>query len=335
MSSRLLQSVAVVLAVRLMLMAEVAHGDTPQNPSDVVSGVWTLILLPDTQIYSEQYPGLFALQTRWIAKNRDKYGIRYVFHLGDITNGNTVTEWRHAQEAMSELDGTVPYVVVTGNHDYSDFSLRATSGTLLNQYFPLSTFKPWPTFGGTMNRDDACNTYHLFSAGGIDWIVIALEWDPHDDALQWADEVLAKYPQRKAILVTHAYLYADKTRCDPENKKKGSREWTPHTGEDSPFRNDGEDLWQKFVRKNDFAFVFSGHVTGAECGFLSSKNDRGKTTHQMYVDYQMRKLGGEGYLRMIEFLPDGKTVHVKSYSPLYDKYLQDAANQFSFDLEDK
>jgi hypothetical protein len=52
----------------------------------------------------------------------------------------------------------------------------------------------------------------------------------------------------------------------------------------------------------------------------------------MLVNYQMRQLGGEGYLRLIEFLPDGKTVHVKSYSPLYDSYLQDAGNQFNFEL---
>ena len=42
--------------------------------------------------------------------------------------------------------------------------------------------------------------------------------------------------------------------------------------------------------------------------------------------------GNDSYLRILEFLPDGKTVHVKSYSPLYDSYLQDEGNQFSFEL---
>ncbi len=71
--------------------------------------------------------------------------------------------------------------------------------------------------------------------------------------------------------------------------------------------------------------TLNGHVCHTGLGFLSSKNDHGHMTHQMLVDYQQRQLGGEGYLRILEFLPDGKTVHVKSYSPLYDKYLQDAA----------
>jgi hypothetical protein len=323
----------IFAAILLLQFASApAHAGGPQNTFDPPPGSWTLVLLPDTQIYAEQYPGLFTLQTHWIAKNRDRYNIQYVFQLGDVTNNNTPVEWRRARKAMNELDGAVPYAIVPGNHDYSQFTLEATSGSRLNEYFPLSQFQKWPSFGGALNGDMR-NTYHLFTAGGIEWIVLALEWDPSDRVVQWANEVLAKYATRRAILVTHAYLYDDGTRYASANRKKGAPRWTPHTGEDSPKNNDGEDLWRKLVRKNTFAFVFSGHVAAKECGFLSSKNDRGKLTHQMYVDYQMRKLGGEGYLRLLEFLPDGKTVRVQSYSPLYDNYLQDAANQFSFELE--
>ena len=53
----------------------------------------------------------------------------------------------------------------------------------------------------------------------------------------------------------------------------------------------------------------------------------------MLVNYQMRNLIGEGYLHILEFLPDGKTVQVKSYSPFYDSYLSDRGNQFSFELD--
>ena len=54
-----------------------------------------------------------------------------------------------------------------------------------------------------------------------------------------------------------------------------------------------------------------------------------RLVHEMWANYQNQvKVGGEGYLRIIEFLPDGKMVHVQSYSPLLDIYLQDAGNQF-------
>ena len=328
-----LRRVALLLALLAMLTAASARGETAQKPPEFVPGSWTLIVLPDTQFYSESYPGLFTLQTHWIVKNKDKYNIRYVFQLGDITNDSRGWEWERARDAMSELDGKVPYALVPGNHDYRARKPR-TRETRLNEYFPLSKFKGWPTFGGAMNGD-MCNTYHLYSAGGTDWIVLALEYAPRNATVRWANDVLAKYPQRKAILITHVYLYNDSTRYDYAKKGK-SQSWSPHergaynAGDDV---NDGEELWQKLVRKNDFALTFNGHVLGSGLGFLSSKNDRGKTMHQMLVNYQTRKLGGEAYLRILEFLPDGRTVHVKSYSPLYDKYLDDAGNHFSFELD--
>jgi hypothetical protein len=318
-----------VLAVLLALLTAIgAQAQTALQSTEFTPGSWTLILLPDTQMYSEQFPGLFMLQTRWIARNKDKYNIRYVLQLGDVTNSNTQREWERARDAIGELDGYVPYALASGNHDYGTQSARDTR---LNEYFPLLKFKGWPSFGGAMN-DDMCNTYHLFTAGGIDWIIIALEWAPRNETVQWANEVLAKYPQRKAILVTHAYLYHDGTRYDFTAKKE-SQGASPHSYFPNALVNDGEELWQKLVRRNNFAFTFNGHVSGQGVGFLSSKNDHGKTTHQMVVNYQMRKLGGEGYLRILEFLPDGKTVHATSYSPLYDRYLSEPGQQFSFELD--
>jgi hypothetical protein len=47
----------------------------------------------------------------------------------------------------------------------------------------------------------------------------------------------------------------------------------------------------------------------------------------------MRELGGEGYMRLLEFRPDGKTVRVKAYSPLYDKYIQASDHSFTITLD--
>jgi hypothetical protein len=318
----------------LWLLTSAVYGQTLSKTPEFVPGSWTMVLLPDTQIYSDQFPGLFVLQTHWIVKNKDKFNIRYVLTLGDITDKNTDREWQHAQEALVEFDGKVPYVLVTGNHDYTPHGNSASGKSGLNKYFPAAKYKDWPTFGGVMKNGDMANSYHLFTAGGIDWIILALEWAPRNQTVQWANEVLAKYPQRRAILATHAYLYDDSTRYDFA-AKKDSQTWNPHTYASSEPVTDGEELWQKLVRNNNFAFTFNGHVCHIpNCtGFLSSKNDHGKTTHQMLVDYQARQLGGESYLRILEFLPNGKTVHVKSYSPLHDKYLEDAANQFSFEMD--
>ena len=317
----------VTVVLLLLVSAGAFAGETLPKPPDFVPGSWTLVLLPDTQFYSQQYPGLFTLQTHWIAENKDKYNIRYVLHLGDITDESTTTEWERARQAMHELDGNVPYALVPGNHDYRAHPL-AERRTLLNEYFPLAMFADWPSFGGALHND-TCNTYHLFSAGGVDWIILALEWAPCNETVQWANEVLAKYPEREAMLLTHAYLYGDATRYDYATK--GEQGASPHrNGQEDA--NDGEELWRKLVRKNDFALVFCGHTAARGTGLLASENDHGQTTQQMVVDYQSRQLGGEGYLRILEFLPDGKTVQVKSYSPLYDAYLSDPDNQFRFEI---
>ena len=324
----LLRSAAFSLAASLFL-SPLAVGQVQEKSTapEFVPGSWTMVLLPDTQVYSLDYPGLFTMQTRWIAENKDKLNIRYVLHLGDITDGSRPFEWERAREAMNELDGHVPYALVPGNHDYHALADRRTR---LNEYFPVAKFKKWPTFGGAMN-DDMCNSYHLFSAGGVDWIVLALEWAPRDEAVAWANDILAKYPDRKAILLTHAYLYSDGTRYNFAAKPK-EQEASPHGYPCNTSANDGEELWNKLVRKNNVPLVVCGHI-GNGRGFLTSGNDRGKMTQQMLVDYQSWDVGGGGFLRILEFQPDGKTVQAKSYSPLYDKYLPDPGSCFKFELD--
>jgi hypothetical protein len=327
-----------------------AYAKTP----DFVPGSWSLVLLPDIQYYTETYPGLLTMQTHWIAKNKDKFNIQYVLTLGDLTQNNSDAEWQRVKESFDELDGRVPYTLALGNHDYTPEHNPILGKNRLNEMFPVSKFKRWPTFGGTLKPDDMRNTYHLFSAGGADWIVFALEWLPSDDAVRWANDLLAKQPRRKAILTTHAYLLPNGKRWDtavkiqpkqqsqgPQKPPKSEAELQKEVLAQTPLQipglieafhlNDGELLWQKLVKKNNFVFVINGHVL--ETALLSSRNDAGRTTHQMLVDYQGRKFGGEGYLRIIEFLPDGKTARVKSYSPLYDRYLDDAANQYDVDIQ--
>ncbi len=328
---RLLRRVIVGVVLFSLFAAGAAGAEKLPPPPPFVPGSWTMVLLPDTQMYAQDYPGLFTMQTHWIVKNRDRYNIRYVVTLGDITNLDTDVQWQHARDAITELDGHVPYVLVAGNHDYTPHGDVVHGRSGLNKFFSPAQFRDWPSFGGAMKPNDITNSYHLFRAGGIDWIILALEWSPRNATIAWANEVLAKYPERKAILVTHAYLYDDGTRYDWAKKGK-SQDWNPHDYAPKAAANDGEELWQKLVRQHNFALTLNGHVCHTGLGFLSSKNDHGKTTHQMLVDYQERPLGGEGYLRILEFRPD-KTVQVKSYSPFYDKYLRDAGNQFTFKLD--
>lgn len=332
---RLARNYALILLLVFCVCASIAPaaGADPE-PLPFIDGSWTLVLLPDTQIYAMKHPDIFASQTRWIAENYEKRNIAFVLHEGDITNNNNPTQWGNARWAMSLLDGVVPYALAPGNHDCGPNGSASTRDTLLSVFFPVALYEDLPTFGGVFEKGKLDNSYHLFTAGGRDWLVLALEWGPRDEVVEWANQILEKYPRRTAMFVTHAYLYFDETRYD--HTTRADQSWNPHgyaTAKLSGGVNDGEELWQKLVsRHRNVAFVFNGHVIGDGAGRLTSTGVHGNIVHQLLANYQMRQQGGEGYLRLLEFLPDGNTVQVKTYSPHLDEYLTDDQQQFVLEL---
>ena len=302
-----------------------------------VSNSWTLVVLPDTQYYScgvdcASEPELFKDQMRWIIANRDRYNIKYVVQLGDIVDSPMdTTQWTNARAALTMLDGVVPYAFVPGNHDYGSTGVASDRTTLLNNYFPVAEYSSWPTFGGTMTANSMEDSYHLFSAGGVDWLILALEWGPRSNAVAWANQIVSAYPNRKVILITHAYTYSDNTRYNWA-AKGASQSWNPHsygTANDPGGTHDGEELWTKLVSLYpNFVMVLNGHVLNSGLGRLESTNNFGNVVHQMLVNYQMQALGGGASLRLVEFLPDGKTEQVTAYSPYYGTWMTDSGNQF-------
>ena len=123
-------------------------GDGSPQLSDPNS--FTLVALPDTQIYAQSYPQHFHAQTEWIAENRDRLNIKFVLHLGDITKRNTPEQWENAKAAMSRLDSRVPYALAPGNHDYGPGGNASDRTTLMNDSFPVKDFAAQPTLGGVM-----------------------------------------------------------------------------------------------------------------------------------------------------------------------------------------
>ena len=295
-------------------------------------GSFTLAILPDTQYYSLQYPGLYTIQTQWVASHVSDFDIRYVIHLGDIVNNNTDVEWERAVASMALLDGVVPYALVPGNHDYGPNGSASTRETLMNDYFDFAQTASLDTFGGAYEDGHLDNTYHLFSAGDRDFIIIALEWGPRDEVIDWANQVMEQYPDRDGIFVTHAYLNNTSLRYDYTDTAH-PQDFNPHQYATPGGVNDGEELWQKLVRHHNFIMTLNGHVLGSGVGSLASTTDTGTTCHQMLSNYQMRDLGGEAYMRLLEFLPDGHTLRVLTYSPLYDTYMNMPEQTFTLHLD--
>jgi len=302
--------------------------DATANPPPLpfVAGSETLVVLPDTEGYAGRRPQIFNAMLQWVADERERRAIRSLLHVGDVTNSNTPGEWANARAAFDLIEGKVPYVLAAGNHDYDGQPDRRT---LMNDVFKVEDLRKWPSFGGVFEEGRLENHFQLLEIHGRPWIVLSLEMGPRKGVIAWADKVLADHPDRLAIILTHAYLFYDNQRFD---HRRGPQRATPHNffGEGA----DGEMLWESLVARHpNVMLVICGHVANAYLGYRKDEGVHGNVVHQMMVDYEKMR-GGMGFLRLLEFLPDRKTVQVRTYSPVTKgtNPINPALEEFQFEL---
>jgi hypothetical protein len=165
---------------------------------------FTIIVLPDTQYYSKSYPWIFENQTKWIVANKESMNIVFVSHLGDLVDHyQNIEEWDSANSSMSKLIGALPFGVLPGNHDGAE-----TDGDLTNynNYFGFQRFNNESWYGGAYNNINT-NNYQLFSAGGKDYLIFHIQFNPLDEILSWANDVIDQHPNRRIIITTHDYFH--------------------------------------------------------------------------------------------------------------------------------
>jgi 3',5'-cyclic AMP phosphodiesterase CpdA len=299
----------------------------------IAPGSFTIVALPDSQHYHKNDPSGYLAQTEWVVRNQKARNIAAVVHLGDITNNNLHDQWKLAAQAHQKLEGKVPCFMSLGNHDYGEKGGGPTRTTFFNEYFPLAKHGKAPTFGGVYDREPEKmeNSYHLLTAGGRDLIVLCLEYGPRKDVVRWANSVMEKHAKRSGILVTHAYMYNDDTRYNWA-KRGAKQSWNPHasgfstsSGDDV---TDGEELWQQLVSKHNFFLTLNGHVLGDGLGRLTSEAN-GRRVHQLLFNCQMKPKGGDGWLRVLEFKADGKTINVCDFSTTRKERNESRQNKFT------
>lgn len=294
---------------------------------DTSRGEFCLIVVPDTQRYTAFFPHIMRAQFEWIRDSVQPLNVKYVAHVGDVTEDNSVPEWTLADEMFGMLDGVVPYIVVPGNHDIDDTegSQRTHSASPFNAVFSPKRFAGRKWWGGNMGVT-ADNSFGYFSGGGQQFLVLGLEFGPTDETLAWANSVTDNHnDQHKVIVVTHCYLYDDDTRMGPGDN------WSPHKMNKT--WNDGEQMWEKFVKKNgNIVMVLCGHVKGDGTGMHVSKGDEGNPVVEMLANYQFMEHGGQGWLRILKFKPQEKKLDVFTYSPWLKKFRDEPDQRFTLDV---
>jgi hypothetical protein len=299
---------------------------------------FSVAILPDTQYYTgipagttnAGYNGgtlaMFAKQTQWIVDHRDEWNIAFALHEGDCTENNVSAEWQNVRSCLDKLNGVVPYAIAMGNHD-GLFNGQIDDFRNFNQFYPLSNSVAAATVGGVFQSNRLENCYHLFSAGGVDWLVFSLEFGPSDAVLNWANTVTTNYPDRKVILLTHAHLAADSTWLDASN----TNGFHPEAPKAYGRPNDGVDVWEKFLRKHaNIVFAFNGHIGHGGLGQLVSTGDHGNKVYQFACNYQFGAYGGAGFMRVLKFYPNQDKFEAQSFSPYFNQVYTDPKNQFTY-----
>lgn len=343
-----------VLILALLLSIDPAfaqHRADRQHLSDPHSS--TMILLGDPQGYIKYdlNQPLMDLQMSWIYDNADHLNMKAVLCVGDLVEQNdndilnrnmlnqtSVQMWEAVSEAFKWIDGKIPHLHSPGNHDYG-FRNAENEHTYFPDYFAADRqgkvlqdclVSQIPNREG---RESLENAAFEFKLHGWDRKILVLtsEFAPSDSAVKWAKDLCMseEYKDHIVIYMTHSYM-----RC---HKKCGnsliSQEKYNLSKEES--NNSGEQLWEKLISKvPNIRLVLCGHhahgpdaQTGKDVyennvGWRVDKNDCGHDVHQMMFNVQTLGGGWEGnggdcWLRILEFLPDGKTVKVSTYSPLF------------------
>ena len=288
---------------------------------------FTIIPVSDTQYYVSSlrggFPAMLDTQMQWIVNNRVPLNIAFVLGLGDIVqdgdnNGNPI-EWQNANHSYSMLEDPVatglpqgiPYGLDVGNHDQGSTGNGGvdSSTSFYNQYFGISRFSGRSYYGGYYGSDNN-NHYELFSASGMDFLVVNLEWDEnvaHPEFITWANSILQSFPNRRAIVVTH-YV------CDD--------------GFNAAFSTQGQAIYNGLKGNPNFFLMLGGHYTPPEGWRQDTSN--GNRVVSIHSDYQELPNGGNGWLRIMTFSPANNSVHVQTYSPTLNQFENTSAGDFTF-----
>jgi hypothetical protein len=292
---------------------------------------FTIVALPDTQYYAANHPEILEAQARWIVRRHALDRIAFVVHEGDVVDADEPQQWQAAARSLHALDGVVPYVLSAGNHDYRRRGTVISRESTIDDYFPPAGFAASGWFKGTFEPGRIENSFAVVDAPGGPWLILSLEFGARDAVLSWADRLAKRYAALPAIVVTHAYLYSDGTRYD--HVARPDQLWNPHrylAAQEPGGVNDGEEIWQKLVSRNaNILFVLCGHDLADGVGQLTSVRADGSKVHQLLANYQTGALGGEGFLRVMQFFPAKRRVAIRTYSPYVDRFKTDPDNDFT------
>ncbi|MFI9749117.1 LamG-like jellyroll fold domain-containing protein [Streptomyces collinus] len=289
-ATALLGVTAAAVTALPAVTAEAAASSWRPDPG---SRRFTLAVMPDTQ-YLFDGPSIdkapVEASLRYLLEHGREENVVFLSHLGDLTQNGVKEEFAAIGEAFRLLDRRgVGYSVLAGNHDVKSSTTDQRGATPYLDAFGPERFAGQRTFGGA--SPDGYNTFHRFTAGGREWLVLALDWRLSPQGYAWAEDVLAKHPKTPVILTTHELVVADDTLSDY-----------------------GQQLWDRLIADHDQIFLaLGGHYWPA--GRATRTNAAGHDVHLHLTNYQNRYFGGAAMIRLYRFDLDRGVIDVETLSP--------------------
>ena len=181
--------------------------------------VVSIAVIPDTQEEVYRSTDLrFGQRIKWLIANKDRLGIAYVTHTGDVVSWDTAdhNQYVNARAALAPLAGRIPYSLSPGNHDTAAVGIGGSAADPPTTYLTVRDTRVFNAYLGAGLADMAGqyeygkvdNQFNVFSAGGRPWLVLNLELWPRRAVVDWARSVVESHPHHNVVIVTHSYLTA-------------------------------------------------------------------------------------------------------------------------------
>lgn len=306
-----------ILTIAFLVSLITFEGIVAAELPAAADGVFSIVVIPDTQHYKGEplVNAVFDGYTEWVVESLDRQRIVFVSHVGDIVDENNREQWTLARKAMDRFHGRVPYGISVGNHDMTGNG----DSSLFQEFFPKTRFEKFDWYAGCFEppkgpvaiSGNNANSVQLFEAGGMKFVFLHLECNAPDNVLAWADSILAKYSDRRALVTTHMGLgprEKPKTGDDFFDAPKGRMTWKKRHGNRG---NTPQQMWDKCFKKHANLFMICcGDQSRTQAMRKESEGDNENTVHELLSDY------GANGLRIMQFVPAENRIDVRTWNPL-------------------